>query len=66
MTVDMVFWYKGNRYYLESIYHKYAILTEKEEMIVSDTNFRSLLNKPVEKWEKRTFKELIGEMLFEN
>ncbi len=66
MTVDMSFWLGGKEYYLDSVDHKYAILSEKSEIIASDNNLLSLLSKPIDAWGRKTFRELIGEMLFQD
>ncbi len=66
MTVDMTFCYQGKKYYLDCVDHEYAILTEKWECIASDKNFLSLLNKPIGRWNEKSFREIINEVLFEN
>ena len=66
MTVDMTFWYKDNKYYLDSENHVYAILTESWETIIKDANFLELLNKPIKEWGGKSFHELIENMIFKN
>lgn len=66
MTVDMTFWLEGKKYYLDSVGCKYVILSEKSDVIASDNNLLLLLTKPIDAWDKKTFQELIGEMLFQD
>ncbi len=66
MTVDMTFWYQNKEYYLDSINHQYAILSNNWEIIASNANFLTLLNKPIEQWDNKSFHELIEEMAFVN
>ena len=64
MTVDMSFVLQNNVYYLDMINHVYAILTDEWLPIETDTNFLNLVTKPIEKWEGKSFYELIDEMQF--
>lgn len=66
MTVDMTFWYEGEKYYLDSVEHAYGILTEKWETVAMDSNFLFLLNKPIERWNGKSFRNLIDRITFEN
>ena len=66
MTVDMKFWFDGKEYYLDCVGYKYVILSEKSDIIASNNNFLSLLTKPIDAWDKKTFQELIGKMLFQD
>ncbi len=66
MTVDMVFWYMDNKYYLDSVNHVYAILTEKWKIVEKDVNFLNLLNKPIKEWGGDSFHKLIEKMIFKN
>lgn len=66
MTVDMTFWYRGEKYYLDCVNHEYAILTEKWRCIASDKNFLRLLNKPIERWNEKSFHEIVAALRFVN
>ena len=48
MTVDMTFWYRGKRYYLDCVDRKYVILSEDGAPAASDANFLRLLKNPLE------------------
>ena len=64
MTVDMSFVYRDRVYYLDIVNHEFAILTEEWQPVETDANFLKLVIKPIEKWDGRTFCELIDEMRF--
>ncbi|MCQ2474181.1 MAG: hypothetical protein MJ098_08610 [Saccharofermentans sp.] len=64
MTVDMSFVYRDKAYHLDMINHVFAILTDEWQPIETDVNFLKLVTKPIEKWDGRTFCELIEEMWF--
>ncbi len=66
ITVDMTFFYQNKIYYLDSVNHEYAILTEQWETLASDNNFLKLLNKPIKEWDEKSFHELLGEMYFKD
>ena len=65
LTVETSFWYKGKEYMVTSIKGDYLIVTQPDfGEVISNKNFLDLLNMPFDN--EKSFKELIGEFIFEN
>ncbi len=65
LTVETPFWYKGKEYMVTSLSQRYVIVFQPDfSEVIGNDNFIDLLKMPFD--EGKSFKELIGEFLFED
>lgn len=65
MTVDVMFFYKGNTYFIAAEYDEYRILDEEWHSIRGDKNFLTLLISPIQLFGNKAFRDVIGEIDFD-
>lgn len=66
MTLDMAFWYEGEKYYLVYEYGEYRIVDHDWNRVAGNPNMLTLLTDPIEAWGNHSFKELIEQLEFED
>lgn len=65
MTVDVMFFYKNNTYYIAWEYGEYHIFDEAWNSISSNKNMLTLLTDPIPLFGHRSFRDTISELDFD-
>ncbi len=65
MTVDIMFFYEGNEYYIAYAYGQYHFYTKNWKAIYSNENFLRLLTESIDLFHGRSFKTAIGDLDFD-
>jgi len=65
MTVDVMFFYNGNTYFIDESYGQYHILDKDWKPISSNKNLLTLLTSPVHMFNNKSFRDTISEIDFD-
>lgn len=65
LTVDMMFFYEGNAYFINGYNYDYALLDEDWIPKYTHKNFLKLLTTPIDLFHGKSFKDVIGELDFD-
>lgn len=64
MTVDVMFFYNDNTYFIDESYGQYHILDKDWKPISSDKNLITLLTSPIPLFGNKSFRDIISEIDF--
>ncbi|MCM1277338.1 MAG: hypothetical protein NC299_18595 [Lachnospiraceae bacterium] len=65
MTVDVMFFYEGNEYYIADDYGQYHFYTKDWTSVYADENFLKLLTTPIDLFHGKSFEMAIGDLDFD-
>lgn len=65
MTVDVMFFYKGDTYFIDESYGQYHVLDKDWNLISSDKNLLTLLTSPIPLFGNKSFRDIISEIDFD-
>lgn len=65
LTVDVMFFYDGNTYFIDESYGQYHIRDEEWNPINSNKNLLTLLASPIRLFNDKSFRDIISEIDFD-
>lgn len=65
MTVDVMFFYKDNTYFIDESYGQYHIRNKEWTPISSHKNLLALLTSPIRQFNNMSFRDVISEIDFD-
>lgn len=65
MTVDVMFFYEGNEYYITGYYEQYHFFDKDWKSQYANENFLKLLTTPIDLFHGKSFEQVIGELDFD-